>query len=643
MNEAKPTCTSSMFVQSDMKQKDWIRSLKRHGEGIAAVVCGVFTFAAWIIQHNAYTWSFVLYILAYCVGGYMKTKEGILTLINERELDVNLLMLLAAVGAASIGYWFEGAILIFIFALSGALESYTMMRSYRDIASLMDLKPETARLYKDGTEKQVKIEELRVGDKIIVKPGERIPADGVIREGTSSINQSSITGESLPVEKNVEDTVYAGTLNGEGSLVIEVTSESESSLFSKIIRLVQEAQSEMPPSQRFIERFEGIYAKVVVGITLLLMLIPYYVLGWSWSEALYRAMVFLVVASPCALVASIMPAMLSAISNSARKGVLFKGGAHLENLAGVRAVAFDKTGTLTIGRPQVTDVIPLQEYSKEELLWIVGSIESLSEHPIGRAVTEKAEEAGRPLHRPQRMQAVTGFGVVAEFEGQRWKIGKEAFVEDDEDITHLTGIVNRLEGEGKTVIFAQNESGLAGLLAVQDTLRPEAKETVAWLKNLGITVVMLTGDKRVAAEAIAAEAGVDEVYAELLPQQKVERIKALRERYGKVAMIGDGVNDAPALATASVGIAMGNAGSDVALDTADLVLMNDDLKKIPMAIRLGKKAGRVIKQNIAFSLSIIILLILSNFAQSLTLPLGVIGHEGSTILVILNGLRLLRG
>lgn len=642
MSEMKTTCTQSVSVKPDLKQAEWKQTLQRHAEGIAAMACGVLTFGAWMLQDSGMAWTFVLYVLAYCVGGYVKAKEGLVTLYKERELDVNLLMLLAAAGAASIGYWFEGAILIFIFSLSGALENYTMKRSSKDIASLMDIKPETALLYKDGKESQIKIEELNIGDFVIVKPGERIPADGIVREGVSSVNQASITGESIPVEKEVEDSVFAGTLNGEGALIIEVTSGSESSLFSKIIRLVQEAQSEMPPTQQFIERFEGVYAKTVVGITLLLMTVPHYVLGWTWSETLYRAMVFLVVASPCALVASIMPAMLSAISNSARKGVLFKGGAHLENLAGIRAIAFDKTGTLTAGRPEITDVVPLQDYSKEQLLWIAGSIESLSEHPIGRAVTEKAEACGRPLLRPKQLTAVTGFGVVAEFENETWKIGKEAFVDARGKHEMLLKLTQRLEMEGKTVIFIQNDRGIAGVLAVQDTLRPEAKETIAQLKKLGITIVMLTGDKRSTAEAIAVEAGVDEVYAELLPQEKVESVKALRERYGKVAMIGDGVNDAPALATASVGIAMGSAGSDAALDTADLVLMNDDLGKIPTAIRLGKKTGRIIKQNIVFSLGVILLLILSNFAQFLSLPLGVIGHEGSTILVILNGLRLLK-
>ncbi|WP_425710904.1 heavy metal translocating P-type ATPase [Fictibacillus sp. Mic-4] len=642
MNSERSTCAPVITTKRETQPLQWTELLKRHGEGMAAIFCGVLTFTAWILNHHYGTWSIFLYILAYIIGGFVKTKEGLITLIKEHELDVNLLMFLAAIGAGSIGYWFEGAVLIFIFALSGALESYTMARSYKDIESLMDLKPETARLYKSGIETEVPIEELKVNDFVIVKPGERIPADGLIREGLSAINEAAITGESIPEEKSIGDTVFAGTLNGQGSLLIEVKSESESSMFSKIIRLVQEAQSEMPPSQQFIERFEGTYAKLVVGITLLLMIVPHYTFGWGWSETLYRAMVFLVVASPCALVASIMPAMLSAISNSARKGVLFKGGAHLENLANVKAIAFDKTGTLTKGHPQVTDIVPLQSHTEEEMLRIAGSIESLSEHPIAKAVVEKAKQMNCYLSRPDQLQAVTGFGVVAQFEGETWKIGKEAFLDSAYDDQEIGAIVTRLESEGKTIIFIENNEGVAGLLAVQDTLRPEVQKTIKRLKKLGITIVMLTGDKKTTAEAIAAQAGVDEVYAELLPEEKVECVKKLRTIYGNVAMIGDGVNDAPALATAAVGIAMGTAGSDVALETADLVLMNDDLEKIPSAIRLGHKAARIIKQNIVFSLSVIILLIASNFAEFLTLPLGVIGHEGSTILVILNGLRLLK-
>ncbi|RXT15259.1 heavy metal translocating P-type ATPase [Ammoniphilus sp. CFH 90114] len=617
--------------------------LLQHGEGLAAMVCGILTMIAWFFDHFNYSEvSPYIYLCAYIVGGFVKAKEGLYTLLKERELDVNLLMLLAAMGAAGIGYWLEGAILIFIFSLSGVLESYTMARSYKDIASLMDLKPETATMLKDGKECVVKIEQLQVGDLMVVKPGERIPSDGKIIEGRSSVNQASITGESIPVEKGLNDEVYAGTLNENGALIVEVTCRSESTLFSKIIQLVQEAQSEKPVSQTFMENFERIYAKVIIGVTLVLILVPSYFLSWSFEDSLYRAMVFLVVASPCALVASIMPVVLSSISNAARHGILFKGGAHLENLSEVKVVAVDKTGTLTYGRPKVTDVFTFQQMSQEDLFYAVGSIESLSEHPLSKAVVEKAKELQLSLDRPKEIEAVTGFGIQALFSGEYWKIGKSGFMEPSVVTAEGKELASRLESEGKTVVFIQNTKGLAGIMGIQDIIRPDALAAVKQLQKQGIKVIMLTGDREGTAQVIAEQSGVDDFYAELLPEQKVEMVRKLKEKYGKVAMLGDGVNDAPALATATVGIAMGTTGSDVALETADLVLMNDDLEKIPSAIRLGKRAKSVIKQNIVFSLSVILLLIISNFAYELALPLGVIGHEGSTILVILNGLRLLK-
>lgn len=657
MGETMKSCSCATPVithkKEHLEKKGFLSRLKHHAEGIAAVTSGVLAIAGWLLGDRPEI-SVPLFLLAYVIGGFVTAKEGIMTLIKERELDVNLLMLLAAIGAASIGYWAEGAVLIFIFALSGALEGYTMARSYRDISSLMDMKPETALLYRDGTEQTVRIEELAVGDLIIVKPGERIPADGIVTEGVSAVNQSSITGESIPVDKVSGDEVFAGTLNGQGALIVEVSQAAESSLFSKIIQLVQEAQSEMPPSQRFIERFERGYAKVIVLITVLLMFLPHFMLGWSWSETLYRAMVFLVVASPCALVASIMPAVLSAISNGARHGMLFKGGVHLENLSSTSVVAFDKTGTLTLGRPQVTDIIPASSARSlgmdvTELLYTAASVETLSEHPIAKAIIQHARELGITPARPTGFTAVTGSGIQAEFAGESWKIGNSAFAGFHSEEVSSTGngadlqdAALRLEKEGKTIIFIRKDDELIGLIAVQDTLREQAAETVARLKRMGIKVAMLSGDGKAAAEALAAQAGVDMVYSELLPQDKVECIKELRQRYGQVVMVGDGVNDAPALAASTVGIAMGAAGSDVALDTADLVLMNDDLTRIPASITLGKRVRKVVKQNIIFALSVIVLLIVANFLESLSLPLGVVGHEGSTILVILNGLRLLK-
>ncbi|MFB6362936.1 heavy metal translocating P-type ATPase [Paenibacillus elgii] len=616
--------------------------LSRYGEAIAALASGVLIAAAWVAGHSSPSFSIWLYCFAFLVGGFVKAREGWLTLVREKDLDVNLLMIVAAIGAASIGYWTEGAVLIFIFSLSGALETFTMEKSSRDISSLMDLKPETAIVWEEGAEKRVPVEQLRIGDLVLVKPGERLPADGIVQEGSSAVNQASITGESIPVDKAAGDEVFAGTLNGQGALFVQVTKSSESTLFSKIIRLVQEAQSEMPKSQRFIERFERLYARVIILATLLLIALPPWLFGSSWNDTLYRAMVFLVVASPCALVASIMPAMLSAISNSARKGLLFKGGAHLERAAHIRAIAFDKTGTLTYGKPSVTDFLTYQAWSEEELLRIAASVESLSTHPIAKAIVDRAEQLSLELERPSDFQALAGWGVQAGLAGELWKIGKPGFFEEAGIDEQVLSDVRKLEQEGKTVVLIQNAAGIAGMIALQDAIRLQARETVAKLKELGVQVVMLTGDQRLTAEAIAREAGIDQVYAGLLPEDKLNIVKTLKEKYTHVAMVGDGINDAPALAAASVGIAMGAAGSDAALETADLVLMNDDLDKIKEAIVLGRRTTRIIKQNIAFSVTVIAFLIAANFFKGIPLPLGVVGHEGSTILVILNGLRLLR-
>lgn len=608
----------------------------------AAIVCGLLLAGGWLASSWLEVLSIILYLVAFVVGGFVQAKEGVKTLIHDKDIDVNLLMILAAIGAASIGYWAEGAVLIFIFSLSGALETYTMQRSSRDISALMDMKPETATLVTGGKETVVRIEELQVGNIVVVKPGERIPADGEINKGTSSVNQASITGESVPVDKSTGDEVYAGTINGHGALFIEVTKTSESSLFAKIIRLVQEAQDEKPVSQLFIERFERIYAKAIIIITVLLLFALHYLLGWTWTDTFYKAMVFLVVASPCALVAAIMPATLSAISNSARKGLLFKGGAYIELLAKTKVIAFDKTGTLTTGRPTVTDLYAFQGYSKQSMLEIAACVESLSEHPLAKAIVNKAQEEGLTIDHPAELQALVGWGVQAKYRDETWTIGKSTLADDLLGNEEIFEQVSRLQEQGKTVVIVRNSWGIAGVIALQDRLREQAKITVAKLRSLGIEVAMLTGDGEKTAKSIAEEAGIKLVYSELLPEDKLRIISELRGKYGNVVMVGDGVNDAPALASATIGIAMGGAGSDAALETADLVLMNDDIERIVSAIHLGKRTNRIVKQNIAFALLVIIGLILTNFVQGIPLPLGVVGHEGSTILVILNGLRLLR-
>jgi Cd2+/Zn2+-exporting ATPase len=518
-----------------------------------------------------------------------------------------------------------------------------MNRNRREIAALLALQPETAlRVGPDGAEDVVTIERLQVGDVLRVKPGERIPADGVLVQGRTYVDESAITGEAYPVGKAAGDPVFAGTVNLRGSFLMETTKPNSETLFSQIIRLVQSAQREKAPSQQFIERHEGTYVKIVLAAVAATIVLPPFIAGWSWTESVYRAMVLLVVASPCALVASVMPAALAAIAAGARRGILFKGGAHLEQLGRIRAIAFDKTGTLTKGRPEITDIVPRDGLSERELLRYAAGVEQYSDHPLAAAIVRHAAGLGAAPVRPEQTEDIAGHGVSAVIEGERWLAGKAEFVGAAEAAAFRGGIAAELSRQGKTLVFLRDERGIAGLIAFQDVVREEAADAVRALKRLGITPVMLTGDGRATAEAIARESGIEAVVAECLPETKAAEVKRLAARFGPTAMVGDGINDAPALAAADVGIAMGQ-GTDAALETADVVLMKNDLPRLAEAVRLSRRMNRIVRQNIAFSVAVIALLVASNFTQALDLPLGVIGHEGSTILVILNGLRLLRG
>lgn len=630
-------------VRSDEKRLDSFRTFwEKYGSILITILCLLFIILAWIAGRNSWNGAEIaLYVLAYAVGGYRKAMEGLETLFKEKDLDVDLLMVVAAVGAASIGYWMDGAILIFIFCLSGTLEDFTMEKTNQDIQSIMKLRPEEAVVLQEGDERRVKVDQLQPGDMVLVRPGERIPADGQVAEGQSAVDQASITGESIPVDKLAGDEVFAGTINGQGALKIQVTKPAAETLLSRIIHMVQEAKNEMPPSQLFVERFEGIYAKIVVAAAVLLMTLPPFILDWTWDKTIYRAMIFLVVASPCALVSSIMPAILSGISNAARKGVLFKGGVHLEHIGHVSTVAFDKTGTLTEGKPKLTDVLSLQSCTEAALLQLAASIENLSEHPIAKAIVQQAKDRGLALETAQELTAIPGQGVSGSVNGVCCKVGKLGLLHNPALSDREAAIAKQLEAEGKTVIYVEADQTLIGIMAIQDVVRPNAKEAVAALRRMGMQVVMLTGDREATARAIGSQLGVDKVYADLLPEDKVAIVKQLSAA-GKVAMIGDGVNDAPALAASSVGIAMGAAGTDVALETANVVLMADDLSKIPFAVSLGRRTARVIKQNLTFAIGVVLVLVVSNFFGGINLPSGVVGHEGSTLLVILSGLRLLR-
>ncbi|WP_342545034.1 heavy metal translocating P-type ATPase [Lysinibacillus sp. FSL K6-4013] len=627
---------------SNRENINLIEKVKEHAELIAALMAGIFILLAWRLDSSGQTTaSVLLYLIAFCVGGFAKAKEGIEETIEERKLNVELLMVLAAIGSAAIGYWTEGAILIFIFAVSGALETYAMNKSHREISALMNLQPEEAWLVRGGFEPmKVSVSTLQIGDHLLIKPGERIPADGIIFKGQSSIDESAISGEPLPISKGEGDEVFAGTVNLNGAITMEMTKANSETLFQKIIQLVQSAQSEKSPSQQFIEKFEGTYVKFVLLGVAVMMFLPHFLLGWDWTTTFYRAMVLLVVASPCALVASIMPATLATISNGAKNGVLFKGGLHLEHLSVLRALAVDKTGTLTQGKPVVTDFIVRDGVERDTALAILAGIESQSNHPLAQAITSYAKAEGIDVLPQATIEDIPGWGIKGTIQNKEYQVGKPEFVDVQLANNFANSAVTKLAAEGKTVIFIRDQHGIVALTALKDTVRPEAKKAVTLLKELGIQVVMLTGDNEKTAKVIAKEAGVTEYVAECLPETKVTEMKRLLTQHQFVGMVGDGINDAPALATATTGIAMGE-GTDVALETADVVLMKNDLSKIAYAVRLSRKMQRIVKQNIFFSIGVIVLLIASNFLQVVDLPLGVIGHEGSTILVILNGLRML--
>jgi len=625
--------------------------------------------------------SSALYLVAYIAGGYFGLTAGLESL-RHFTIDVDLLMVLAAIGAVLVGSPFEGAMLLFLFSLSNTLQAYALGRTRNAIRALMKLRPSSALVRRDGQTVSLPIEQLVVGDRIIVRPGERVALDALVIEGESTLDQSSLTGESMPIAKSAGDTIFAGTINQSGSLEAKVTKLATESTIAKLIKMVEEAQNAKAPTERFLDRFEQIYAVVVIAATALLIALPTLIFHEPFDKAFYRAITVMVVASPCALIISTPASILSAIANGARKGILFKGGVHLEQAAHIDVVAFDKTGTLTVGKPSVTDVtiIPmtphlqaLQTLTPESvrneqenvLLALAAAVESKSEHPLALAIVSTARQRGLNIPDATQFQATTGKGVRAHtpfMGGLDIAVGSPRYFENMNAVGLDTALteVERLQDEGKTSVLVAKIATdsylptaiILGVIAIADSVRPNAKQVVEQLKSLGVKqVVMLTGDNQRVARAMAKQVGVDSYFANLLPEDKVAQIKALREagkgagsrnaRGNIVAMVGDGVNDAPALASATLGFAMGAAGTDVALETADVVLMADDLSNIAYAISLSRQARKVVLQNLTFAIGVIVVLVLSALGLRLLLPLGVIGHEGSTVLVCLNGLRLL--
>ncbi|MFG2627086.1 heavy metal translocating P-type ATPase [Streptomyces sp. NPDC048473] len=594
----------------------------------------------------AWTWG-PLYAAVYVTGGWEPAWAG-LAALREKTLDVDLLMIVAAIGAASIGQVMDGALLIVIFATSGALEALATARTQDAVRGLLDLAPTTAtRLSGEGREETVATAELAVGDTILVRPGERIGADGRVRDGASEVDQATITGEPLPVTKESGDEVFAGTLNGTGALRVKVERDASESVIARIVAMVEEASETKAPTQLFIEKVEQRYSVGMVVATLAVFLIPLG-FGAELTDSLLRAMTFMIVASPCAVVLATMPPLLSAIANAGRHGVLVKSAVVMERLGQIDAVALDKTGTLTEGTPRVTDIRPLagSGLDEETLLVLAAAAEHPSEHPLARAVVDAARTRGLTIPSTRDFTSTPGIGVTATIQGHTIAVGAPARLlgdSDDADSARAAVVAAELEDGGRTAVLVQRDSLAVGVLGIADRLRPDAATTVAALATLtGSVPMMLTGDNPRAAVRLADEVGISDVRAGLLPQEKVAAVQEQEKAGRKVLVIGDGVNDAPALAAAHTGIAMGRAGSDLALETADAVIVRDELATVPTLISLSRAARRLVVQNLIIAAVFISGLVIWDLAGHLPLPLGVLGHEGSTVIVGLNGLRLLR-
>jgi Cd2+/Zn2+-exporting ATPase len=585
--------------------------------------------------------SHILYLCAIVTGGYYVARSGYHSLISK-TFDMNFLMSVAVLGALAIGEFAEGAIVVFLFSLGNALQSYTMDKARDAIRSLMDLTPKVAHLKKGGRLQQVPVTELARGDLIIVKPGEKVSVDGTIVKGSSPIDESPITGESRPLDKTVGDRVFAGSLNGRGSLEVRMEKLAEESTLSRIIYLVEEAQAQKAPSQNFIDTFSGIYTPLVIVIAVGISFVPPLFFSLSFTDWFYRGLMLLVISCPCALVLSTPVSIVSAIACASRKGVLIKGGAYLEEMATIKAMAFDKTGTLTLSQFEVTDLVSIGEKNTEEILAVAASLETKSEHPLAKAIVRKAQKMGLPLQEPPDMLSFPGRGLKATIGGSTALIGNRTFLEDQGIVTTpYDEEIKRLENEGKTVILIHHQTA-GGIIALADTPRKEAENCVKILKGKGIKhIMMLTGDNERVASAIAKQLKVDSFKSAMIPEEKVESIRQLLFKYEKAAMVGDGVNDAPALAASSVGIAMGAAGTDSAIEAADVALMSDDLLKLPFLVHLARRTLATIKTNITFSLIIKSAFIAFVFLGMANLWMAVAADMGTSLIVLLYGMRLI--
>jgi len=643
----KPARHVSQEVTEDTK-KEKVPFYKKYGTLLYSTSFLVFGYLSYFVNGEENLLTTLLFLASMLVGGLSLFKVGLQNLLRF-EFDMKTLMTVAVIGGAIIGEWGEVAVVVILFAISEELERFSMDRARNSIRSLMDIAPKEALVTRNGQEIMVHVDDIAVGDIMIVKPGQKIAMDGVVVNGYSAVNQAAITGESVPVEKTVDDDVFAGTLNEEGLLEVKITKLVEDTTISKIIHLVEEAQGERAPSQAFVDKFAKYYTPIIMIIAALVVIVPPLLLGGSWETWIYQGLAVLVVGCPCALVISTPISIVSAIGNAAKKGVLVKGGVYLEEMGALKAIAFDKTGTLTKGVPVVTDFNVLNNHmNKKELLAIITALEYRSQHPLASAIMKKAEEENISYSNVlvENFSSITGKGIKGIVNGVTYYIGspklfKELLTADFDK--SLEQNVTVLQNQGKTAMIIGTEKEILGVIAVADEVRESSKEIIHNLHQLGIRkTIMLTGDNKGTANAIGGHVGVSDIQADLMPQDKLDFIKQLRSEYGNVAMVGDGVNDAPALAASTVGIAMGGAGTDTALETADVALMGDDLRKLPFTVKLSRKALNIIKANITFAIAIKFIALLLVIPGWLTLWIAILSDMGATIIVALNGLRLMR-
>jgi len=629
---------------------------EKHRRSLLTVLSGIclLTALVWqailarsiVFEHVAMPFAVKVLLAVATLAGVWLVLPKALGAVRRRQPDMNLLMTVAVIGAIGIGEWFEAAAVSFLFSLSLLLESWSVNRARRAVAALMELAPPTVRvLHPDGSTEETAPDQVAVGTIFVVKPGERIPLDGRIREGASDVNQAPITGESVPVSKLAGSDVFAGTINGDGALQVESTKPARDTTLAKIIRMVGEAQSRRGPSEQWVDKFARVYTPAVMGLALAFFLIPPLIFQASWSDWFYRSLVLLVIACPCALVISTPVSIVAGLTSAARQGVLVKGGQFLEAPAHLKAIAIDKTGTLTLGKPQVVEVVPLSGHDERELIERAAAMELHSEHPIAQAVLDYAAARRIEPLSATNFQIIKGKGARATFEGREFWLGSHRYLEErGQETEEIHRRLESMSGQGRTVVAVGHEEHVCGLIALADKVRPGTRDTLNELRAAGIEhLIMLTGDNRPTAEAIATETGVDEFQAELLPENKVSAVEALVDKYDRVAMVGDGVNDAPALARATVGIAMGAAGTDAAIETADIALMSDDLSRLPWLIRHSRRVLTIIRQNISFSLLVKLTFVLLTFAGIASLWGAIAADMGASLLVIFNGLRLLGG